>query len=195
MNSNFWYRLGDAQSAGRISRAHRPAGRLRALRDNAHLKALGSILRVLSLVHLVFVTIGLLTLLYLVTYFYLIQAFDFPKDFSYAKFNAIHRQVLNHPIDDRDAAYLFLFVFAFIADNAVLRAGKCMKVAEEHSMAVIGVAGGLHSGAQHHLPAVRPDGAWAPYEAGGGKEVSVAAPSSRLDAGGARRLVTRYLRA
>ena len=104
----------------------------------AQLKTLGSTLRVLSLVHLVFVTVGLLALLYLVTYFYLIQAFDFPKDFSYVKINELHRKVLNHPIGDRDVAYLFLFVFAFIADNVVLRAGKCMKVAEDHSMAVIG---------------------------------------------------------
>jgi hypothetical protein len=104
----------------------------------AQLKTLGSILRILNLLHLVFVTIGLLGLSYIVTYFYLIQAFDFPKDFIYVKIDELHRQMLNHAIDDRDVAYLILFLFAFIADNVVLRAGKCMKAAEDHSMAVIG---------------------------------------------------------
>ncbi len=104
----------------------------------AQLKTLGSILQVLNLVHLVFITIGLLGLSYILTYYYLIQAFDFPQDFIYVKINEFHRQLLNQPINDRDVAYLVLFVFLFIADNVVLRAGKCMKVAKDHGMAVIG---------------------------------------------------------
>jgi hypothetical protein len=104
----------------------------------AQLRTLGGILRALNLVHLVFVTIGLLGLSYFLTYYYLIQAFDFPKDFIYVKINVLHRQMLNHPIGDRDVAYLILFVFLFIADNVVLRAGKCMRTAKDHSLAVIG---------------------------------------------------------
>ncbi|MCC6124487.1 MAG: hypothetical protein IT426_05980 [Pirellulales bacterium] len=104
----------------------------------AQLGMLGSILRVLNLIHVVFVAVGLLGLAYLVTYYYLIQAFGFPQDFWYLKIDELHRQMLHHPIGDRDVAYLVLFVFLFIADNVVLRAGKCMKRAEDHSMAVIG---------------------------------------------------------
>jgi hypothetical protein len=104
----------------------------------AQLKTLGSILRAINLLHLVFVTLGLLGLIYLVTYFYMIQAFDFPQDLWYIKIDELHRQMLHHSIGDRDVAYLVLFLFAFIADNVVLRAGKCMRRAEDHSMAVIG---------------------------------------------------------
>ena len=104
----------------------------------AQLKTVGGILRVVNLVHLVFIALGLLGLLYLVTYYYLIQAFNFPKDFIYVKINELHLGLLNHPIDDRDVAYLILFLFLFIADNVVMRAGKCMRLAEDHSMAVIG---------------------------------------------------------
>jgi hypothetical protein len=104
----------------------------------ARLKTLGSVLWILNLLHLVAVAIGLLGLLYLVTYYYLIQAFDFPKDIVYLRIDELHRQLLNHPIDDRDVAYFFLFLFAFIIDNVILRAGKCMSAAEDHSLAVIG---------------------------------------------------------
>jgi len=121
---------------GRYSAHIAPRADYSLVATMAQLKTLGSILRVLNLAHLVLVTVGLLGLLYLVTYFYLIQAFDFPKDFSYVKINEFHRQLLNHPIDDRDVAYLVLFVFAFIADNVVVRAGKCMKDAEDHSTAL-----------------------------------------------------------
>jgi hypothetical protein len=104
----------------------------------SHLKTLGSILRAINLFHLIFITIGLLGLLYIVTYYFLIQVYDFPQAFVYIKINELHCQLLNHPIDDRDVAYFFLFLFLFIADNVVLRAGKCMRIAEGHSMAVIG---------------------------------------------------------
>jgi hypothetical protein len=104
----------------------------------SRLKMLGSILRILSLFHVAVVTVVLLGLLYLVAYYYLIQAFDFPKDFFYEKIDALHLRMLNHPIGDRDVAYLILFVFLFIADNVVLRAGKCMRNLEDHSLAVIG---------------------------------------------------------
>jgi hypothetical protein len=104
----------------------------------AQLKTLGTILRALNLAHLLFVTLGLLGLLYMVVYYYLIRVFDFPIDFTYLKINELHRQWLCHPIGDRDVAYLILFTFLFIADNVVIRASRCMKTAEDHSMAVIG---------------------------------------------------------
>jgi hypothetical protein len=106
--------------------------------EMTQLKAFGSILRLINWVHLVFVTIGLLGMAYLVTYYYLIRIFDFPKDVIYARINEAHLQWLNHPINDRDVAYLVLFTFVFIADHVVLRAGKCMRLAEDHSMALIG---------------------------------------------------------
>lgn len=104
----------------------------------AQLKAIGSILRVLNSAHLALVAIGLLAFAYVVTYYYLILAFNFPKDFVFAKLCDLHAEWLNHPIGDRDVAYLILFIFLFIADNVVLRAGRCMQRAEDHSMATIG---------------------------------------------------------
>lgn len=104
----------------------------------SHLKTLGIILRALNLVHLLLIAIGLLALLYMVIYYYLVQALNFPVDFVYLKINELHCQWLGHPIGDRDVAYLILFTFLFIADNIVFRAGRCMKTAEDHSMAVIG---------------------------------------------------------
>jgi hypothetical protein len=104
----------------------------------SQLRILGRILTALSFAHLLFVAVGLLILTYILTYYCLIQAFDFPKDFSYLKIDEIHRKLLNHPIDDRDVAYFFAFVFVFIADNVVWRAAKCMRTAKDHSMAVIG---------------------------------------------------------
>jgi hypothetical protein len=104
----------------------------------AQLKTIGSLLRILNCAHLALVTIGLLAFAYIVTYYYLILAFDFPQDVVFAKLSRLHAQCLNHPIGDRDVAYLILFTFLFIADNVVLRAGRCMQRAEDHSMATIG---------------------------------------------------------
>jgi branched-subunit amino acid ABC-type transport system permease component len=104
----------------------------------AHLKAMGTILRVVNFAHLALVAIGLLAFAYVVTYYYLILAFNFPRDFVFAKLCDLHVQWLNQPIGDRDVAYLILFTFLFIADNIVLRAARCMQRAEDHSMATIG---------------------------------------------------------
>jgi hypothetical protein len=106
--------------------------------EMARLKTLGSVLWMLNLLHLVLVTIGLLSFLYCLTYYYLIQAFDYPQDFVYLKINEIHRQVLSHSIGERDVAYFFLLLFVFIIDNIILQAAKCMRNVEDHSLAVIG---------------------------------------------------------